>query len=312
MTFNNKKLLVPILTVLVIGMTVGTAYALTVTEDKGIGCGSKNWGVRDAVSLGETSTHASSFGKNTSCTDVSSYQGRYNTAVITTGLTGTPEDQDIAWTAIYQGTTPWGENADTDGGATYDNGAFPLASDQSTDYNLKTQWVWTQDASPNSSNKSVYANYLTNLWFVDEQGTYDYFLVIDFLYDQLEQNGTTGDWKQRTVTDVEGGLSGTQYYQIFCDKDSSGNTMYHYNVVLDNSSTTAGTWYENTANIESHIAAAFSSTYDILGSCTDSTPGSRSNFVIVDQESGIEIQSHAASGGTGTAKGAFSFSELWY
>ncbi len=30
MTFDNKKLLVPILVVLVISMTVGTAYALTI------------------------------------------------------------------------------------------------------------------------------------------------------------------------------------------------------------------------------------------------------------------------------------------
>lgn len=308
MTFANKKLLVPILAVLVISMSVGTAYALTVTQDKGMGCGSKNWGEREYDNTYTGIDH--SFGKNTSCNNVFSFEGRYNTAVMTTALTGNTAVDDIAWQAIYQGTNPWGENADTDGGATYDNSAFPLDSDQSSDYQLKTQWVWTQDKSPNSSDKSIYANYLTNLWFVwDKEGDHDYFLVIDFLWDQLEEDGDTGNWKQRTVSDQDT-MPGTQYFDIFCEK-IDGDTVYHYNVVLDNTSTTAGTWNEKTANVESVIADAFSYSYDRLDGCTDSTPGSRSNFEIVDQESGIELQAQQP-GATGTMKGAYSFSELWY
>ena len=309
MTFDNKKLLVPILAVLVISMTVGTAYAFTITQDKGIGCGAKNWGEREAGN-DNTSGSDASFGKNTSCNNVSSYEGRYNTAVLTNQLSGSPAVNEIAWQTVYQGTTPWGANAGTNGGATYDNSAFPLDSDQSTDYQLKTQWVWTQDESPNSSNKSIYANYLTNLWFVwDKAGSDDYFLVIDFLYDQLEEDGYSGNWKQRTVSDQDY-MPGVQYYDIFCEK-INGDTVYHYNVVLDNTSTTAGTWNEDTTNVESYISNAFSYSYDTLNGCTDSTPGSRSSFDIVDQESGIELQAQQ-SGATGKIKGAYSFSELWY
>ena len=225
-------------------------------------------------------------------------------------MDGDPKKYGIAWSTIYQGTTPWDENADDDGGAVYDNPAFPLDSDQTTDYNLKTQWVWTQDESPNNDNDPVYANYLTNLWFVwDKPGPGKYLLVIDFLWDQLEEDGYTGNWKQRHISDQDY-MPGVQYYDIYCEKPSE-DTIYHYNVVLDNTSTTAGTWNEKTANIERHIANAFAYPYDKTKGCTDSTPGSRSNFDIVNQESGIEVQAQEA-GATGTAKGAYSFSELWY
>ncbi|MDE0525667.1 MAG: hypothetical protein OXI27_03615 [Thaumarchaeota archaeon] len=303
----KRKIVLPIIIVLAVSMVgMGTAYALTVTQDKGIGCGNRNWGERDHPNnVGDVD-----FGKTWWCSNSVSYEGRYNTAVITTELDGDPENEDIAWSAIYQGTTPWNENADDDGGAVYDNAAFPLDSDQSTDYNLKAQWVWTQDESPNNDNDAVYANYLTNLWFVwDKPGSNDYFLVIDFLWDQLEENGYTGNWKQRYVHDQDT-MPGVQYYDIYCEK-INGDTVYHYNVVLDNTSTTAGTWNERTANIETHIANAFSYSYDRDDECTDSTPGSRSNFDIVNQESGIEVQAQE-DGATGTAKGAFSFSELWY
>lgn len=307
MTFYNKALLSALI-VFTIGMIgVGTVYALTVTLDKGLGCGDRNWGERDYPGNDPDVT----FGSTWWCGDSSSYEGRYNTAVITTELEGDPDRWDIAWNAIYQGTTPWNENAYDDGGAVYDNNAFPLDSDQASDYNLKTQWIWTQDESPNSNNESIYAHYLTNLWFVwDKSGSNDYFLVIDFLWDQLEEDGYTGNWKQRYVSDRDSDAPGIQYYPVYCEK-INGDTVYHYNVVLDNTSTTAGVWNERTANIESHIANAFSSSYDLKRSCNDSTPGSRSNFDIVDQESGIEVQAQVDHA-TGTAKGAFSFSELWY
>ena len=81
--------------------------------------------------------------------------------------------------------------------------------------------------------------------------------------------------------------------------------------MLDNNTTRAGVWNERSVNIDRYIGDAFKYSYDRTSGCTDSTPGARSNFVIVDQENGIEVQARDA-GATGKAKGAYSFSELWH
>ena len=309
---SNKKVFVPLLAVLRLTLTIGTAYAITDTEDKNHLCGNNYWGEREYQN--DFSGDDVVFGKTWQCNNLASFEGRYNTAKITTEMTGNPSQYDIAYSAAYQGTTPWDKNADQDGGAVNDNTAFPLDSDPSSDYNLKTQWVWTQTGSPNSSNDSIYANFLTNLWFTnDVTGTNPdkYFVVIDFLYDQLEEDGTSGDWKQRTVWDTEWWIPGTQYYDIFCNEDPDGNFIYHCNVVLDNSGTSAGTWNEYTGNIDSYIDDAFSESYDQTNGCNDSTPGNRGDFDLVDQESGIELQAQE-SGATGKVIGGYSFSELWH
>lgn len=305
----GKKILAMLVVIAITGMIMGTAHALTVTINKDLTCGDRNWGERSFPINNRRNSVA--FGSGSDCSHTSQYLGKYNTAVITTSLMGYPARYDTSWQTIFQGTTPWNENAARHGGATYDNPAFPLASEQSRDYQLRTQWVWTQDESPNQSGRDVTANYLTNLWFIwDRPGTNaDYLLVIDFMWDRLEERGRTGMWQQDPVRDASP-YPGVQYYKPYCDSPSH-DTIYHYNVVLDNTHTSAGRWNEKTINIDRYIEDAFSQVYEMQSGCRDNTPGSRSDFVIADFESGIEVQA-LRPGATGIAKGAYSFSELWY
>ena len=211
----ERALVVSVAMLMTIVALIGTADALTHTINKDITCGNRNWGERDHPI--NTFGNSISFGRTADCGYSIPYEGRYNVAAITTNLAGNPNRYDISWQAIFQGTTPWNQNA-VRYGALYDNTAFPLPSDQPSDYRLKTQWVWTQDEAPNRSGKSVHANYLTNLWFVwDKPNTNnDYFLVIDFLWDRLKEDSTRGKWKQIATWDMDT-MPGVQYYDIYCE-----------------------------------------------------------------------------------------------
>lgn len=301
---DTKTIIAAILVVALATTSIASAYALTVTLDKGLGCGKKNWGIKNHQN---DETGQNTFGMHDNCTTVlNQYKGRNNNVKIHTGISGGVVE-DIAWQAIIQGTDPWG-NSDTSGGALNHNTAFDnLASDQTTDYQLKTQWVWTNDKKPATTTSNIKANYLTNIWFDNGAGKV---LVIDFMWDRL--GNSNGNWVQETISDQDTGADapGTQYYVPFC-KSEGGEIVYHYNVVLDNTSKTVNVWTEKTANIESYIANAFAHSYNMQSGCSNSSPGTRGSYDIVDQETGIELQIFTA-GHSGAVEGGYSFSELWY
>lgn len=291
---------------------VEAASAVTVTLDKGIGCGPKYWGVKN---FQNEQTGSNSFGRDANCNHVAYYFGRNNTAVLVTRIDGVSDPvQDIAWQAIIQGTDPWGFDGD-DTQPQVSNGNFNTLTAEKN-FNLKTQWVWSNDLLPNSASSNIKTNYLTNLWF-QKSSDANKVLVIDFLWDRLGVNSIDGKWKQESVGSDQDPASGLQYYDPFCEKIGTKD-VYHYNIVLDDTTNLlAGTWKELTPNINSYINDAFNQVYtqkNPLTPCSSTGIGgssTRSSWKVIDQETGIELQIFTANNG-GRVKGAYSFSELWY
>ncbi len=245
------------------------------------------------------------------------YFGRNNTAVLVNRIDGVNDPvEDIAWQAASQGTSPWGWDGD-DVQPQISNGNYPVIG-ANKNFNLKTQWVWSNDLLPDSASSNIKANYLTDIWFRHSTDP-NKVLVIDFMWDRLEVNTSTGQWKQGSISgDSDTSTTSQQYYNPFCRKTDTKD-VYHYNVVIDNTTNlSAGTWKEITANINNYINEAFNDTYvekNPSNPCSSLTisggSASRSSWNVIDQETGIELQIFTQNHG-GRVKGAYSFSELWY
>ncbi len=312
--YKALMLLATIVVVFISIQEIDAASATTVTLDKGFGCGPKNWGVKN---FQNEQTGSNSFGRDASCNQVALYKGRNNTAVLVNRIDGVSDPvNDIAWQAASQGTSPWGWDGD-DVSPNIANGNYPV-SGANKNFNLKTQWVWSNDLLPDSSSSNIKANFLTDIWFQKASDS-NKVLVIDFMWDRLGVNAADGKWKQESIgTDSDTGTPGTQYYDPFCRKTGTKD-VYHYNIVIDNTTTlSADTWKEITQNINSYVDDAFNHSYaekDPGNPCSSLTisggSGSRSSWNVLNQESGIELQIFTANNG-GRVKGAYSFSELWY
>jgi hypothetical protein len=130
--------------------------------------------------------------------------------------------------------------------------SFP--SSTANNYSLKLQWVWTNELKPSSSipddHMRVYM--LTDVVLRHKTDT-NKFIVIDFLTDALKSSN--GNWVQLSISDQDSGIGapyGDQYYQTFC-KVVGGKTIYHYNAILHNSTTTANMWQDKTFSIGSYF-----------------------------------------------------------
>ncbi|NWG37537.1 hypothetical protein [Nitrososphaera sp.] len=294
-------------------------------QDPGFGCGDSYWGIKSGQYEYDQYKYGKEDNNNNCGTILYTYYGRTNIVKLHTFLPGDMSQQYATqWQAAIQGTDPWGNYGqyawEHPPEILNGNGAFPASTSPS--YNLKAQWLWTNDAKPLTDN--VYANYLTNLWLVNTNS----YIVIDFMWMQLKSNGSSPySWVQNIVTDqssttkgnTANPASGIQYYQPYCDREpGAGGTyknVYHYNVVLDNTSHGSGQWIEKVASINSILTQA--TTYGgyvqagPFGNCTTLTPGTRSSYSIVDVESGIEVAA-GSYGKSGKAEGGFSNTDLYY
>lgn len=319
-------LFVATVSLLVVPNTTKVALASNPTDpekviDPGLGCGPEYWGVK-------TSPHMSNewvFGKTEDCTNAAgSIGGRTNYVEINTELFGNMDEEfAIDWMGVIQGKDPWGNDGSFGGGAdpNLDNVAFPALA--TNDYTLKAQWRWTDDLDPLTDD--ITANYLTDLWL--KSG--NVYMVIDFMWMQLESTGNNGEWQQHIVSDSSTGVNGapgTQYYEPFCQLEGGPGGVgtvysYHYNVVLDNTSHGMDQWIEKIANINSYLTDAVD--YDHyklrtndLGTCPEPSPGIewglvRQDYTITGIETGIEVSAQDF-GKAGAAKGYFSNSNLYY
>lgn len=283
------------------------------TLDDGIGCGNQYWGIKSGL----PENNYWFFGKGTDCTTIlNTYYSRTNVAKLHTDLPGDGSQQFATqWEAIIQGKDPWNNDGSYQNAGKAPitaNSNFPITSIGSS-YNLKTQWLWTNDVIPQTD--SVNANYLTNLWLKNGNS----YMVLDFMWEQLKSPSSSPySWSQNVVTDVDSTDSGVQYYIPYCDKELSAdgiNTIdvYHYNVVLDNTLHGSGAWNQADVPIGSLIDNALGHTYGTGGngvSCTNANPGAKSTYQITDVESGIEVAAHGF-GKAGRAEGGYSYTELY-
>lgn len=282
--------------------------------DPGIGCGNKYWGIKTDTDLAGTWA----WGKNTDCsvnTSQPAIGGRTNYVKIYADHDAPNEKFSISWQAIIQGKDPWGNDGSLPGGTVpqFPNTSFPALA--TNDYTLKAQWYWTNNQRPATQN--LFANYLTNLWLKSDNNL----IVIDFLWMQLKPTTTAPyDWMQNIVTDQSSSVrgntanpaNGVQYYQPSCHIEGApggGTThVYHYNIVLDNTSHGSNQWIEQISNINSYISNAISySGYTAPlnkngEQCSILTPNihpnPRSYYTITGIETGIEL-SAAEAGANG-------------
>lgn len=296
------------------------------TIDPGFGCGNNWWGVK-ASALPESNMFW--FGKKPNCTvdpaHPTGYKGRTNVLFIHEFRPGDSSQQFATeWQAGIQGADPWGNRGSLDNGINplVTNTNFPAPA--TPNYNLKAQWLWTNDVRPLTD--QINANYLTNLWLVNSNS----YMVIDFVWMQLTSTGNNGNWQQKIYTSSTdaskgtGGAPGYQVYQPYCERwDKAGTgtgniNVFHYNVILDNTSHGSNQWIEKISNINTRLNEA--TTYagyvdggsDQYGQqCTTFTPGSRSSYNIVDIETGIELSAQNF-GKSGRVEGGFSNSDLYY
>jgi hypothetical protein len=320
------------LVITVSGNGMPLAEALTEkTIDPGLGCGNNWWGVK-ASSQPESNMYW--FGKKTDCTvdplHPTGYKGRTNVLAIHEFRPGDSTQKFATeWQAAIEGRDAWGNNGSLNNGkaplVANTNFPAPATPPLGTAYNLKAQWLWTTDALPLTD--QINANYLTNLWFCKVDGTNrcpsssDY-MVIDFMWMQLSSTGNSGTWQQSFPADLSS-EQGTQYYAPYCDREDSTTigvktNVYHYPIVLDNTSHGSNQWIEKISNIDSYITDAFNHSYGVGGNgaaCTHSIPdnasGHRSLFSITGQETGIELSAQNF-GKSGRVEGGISNSDLYY
>lgn len=306
------------LAILVSGSSMPLVYASGVTADPGFGCGNRQWGV---TNYHNDETNQASFGKAWDCIgNLTAYKSRQNVVKLHTAVTSTHTAPWISWQAAIEGCSPWG-TCDTGGAghpevtipSHYHNSIFDRPNSLATqNLSLHGQWVWSNDARPASSSSNVEAHYLTDIWLVHK--TNNKRVVIDFMWTKLVNSG--GFWAQQTnIFDVDPVAIGTQYSPLTCEKDGSGLDTYHYNVVLDSTTHNPDTWADKTANISAYITDAISRTYSNSGqgpNCSSNTPGgSKSNYDLVDIESGIELQVNNSIS-TGAVTGGYSMTDLYY
>lgn len=292
------------LTVMVSGTIPQAAAVFEVVLDNPFNCGRKYFGIKNHQN-DEGSSWA--FTMPTTCVGPPpfAYYGDLEAVKLHSAITRNNATQwDIAWEAAIQSTNPWkpwAAGAD-DTMPTTNNPNF--LHDSTKFYNLQAKWVWTNDALPTNSN--VRSFYLADLWFVNP--TNGKRLVIDFMIDWLVYDSTNGKWKQQSA-----GGTGGFYFTPFCKK-IDGIDTYHYNVVIHDGTTTAGTWNTVNTNINDEINNAFSHTYGTGGggpACTSSTTGGRSAYKVAALEAGIEVQA-TALGGKGKSEGGYSIARLYY
>ena len=302
---NSKKIVMSILITTIVIISMESAYAFTMTLDHGLGCGSRNWGIKEYQN--DYSGIAVDFGRTHSCTTDFTFHGRSNVAIIENEINDNYPSQHISWVAIFQGEDPFGNKDNQNGHAKYHNTIFPKSA--TYDYNIKVQWLWTNDKKPEYSFSNIYANYLFDLWLEETSG--NNVVVIDLLVDRLKNNN--GNWAQDSVGNV-----GTTYYPPFCKVDDRGTRsthddleVYHYGIIVDsNDSRVKDVWHEITVDISRYISDAFRVSY-VQNDCNSRYPGSVNSYVIENQEQGIELQNFRY-GDEGAVKGAYSWSELWY
>lgn len=336
-TRNIKTFLLSFTMMILIISVSGTGmpFAAAITEktlDPGLGTGNKYWGVK-ASNLPESNQYW--FGKTPSGginpNHPSGYEGRTNVLFMHEFRTGDNTQQyAIEWQAAIQGKDPWGNNGANPGSngiaPQSSNANFPAPASPGSPYNLKTQWLWTNDVKPLTD--QINANYLTDLWFckVDASNNCtsasDY-VVIDFMWEQLSSTGNSGNWQQNIVSDTNNIFNpspGTQYYNPYCNIETNrgvSHHVYHYNIVVDNTSHGADAWNEKIANVDQYITDAFNHSYNSggFGGCShwipDGASGHRSSFSVVDQETGIEISAQNF-GKSARVEGGISNSDLYY
>lgn len=291
------------------GMPVAAAI-FDVAIDYGIGCGHGYWGVKNYQN--DNGFHDDfKFGKLKDCTDnpaEASWFGRDNYVKLAVHNDGA-KAEDIAWQAIIQGNDPWNcPNCAADNFPPQNSYTDNFPHDATKNYNLRVQWLWTNDLKPEASAgaDNLRAYMLTNLWF--KSPNTNRIVVIDFLWDALSNNN--GNWQQKSFIDNDLFATGTQYYDTFCRFDGTYH-VYHYNVVLDNEARSANTWYEKVVNINTYIDDAFGSHYAQTDGCSSNDPGARSFNEVLDIETGAEIWNRYASD-YASFRGGYSFSELYY
>lgn len=295
------------------GGSMMVAQAVTeVTQDPGIQCGNKHWGYFEKNN--DVGARTGYFPMHPDCISVvgSSYKGKYDVAVVNVGFTSYKSAGYTGWSGIIEGCSPWTSRCDSTGSETRikslnHNTAFNIPNSLATqNLNLKAEWVWSRDKSPENAQSSLDHKYLTNLWF--KHKTTGKLLVIDFMWDKLINY--QGTWEQQAVSDTAP-APGTQYYYPNCANEGGVDT-FHYNVVLDNTYLAPDTWRTKTVNINSYLNDAFSSlNYAPGGSCSSTNPGARSNWDLLDIESGIELVA-GNSISKGEARGAFGHTQLYY
>ena len=340
MTIKNNKigkhiktflLSAALMTLIISASGMGIPYAAAITEktlDPGLGSGNNWWGVK-ASTLSESNQYW--FGKlsngSVNPAHPSGYKGRTNVLFIHEFRPGDNTKQfAIEWQAAIQGKDPWNNNGGNPNGIAplISNSNFPAPATAPSAYNLKAQWIWTNDKLPLTD--QINANYLTDLWFCKVDASNNCtnasdFIVIDFMFEQLKSSGNNGVWQQNIVSDADILFTpGTQYYTPYCNietKSGINHHVYHYDVVVDNTSHGSGTWNEKIANVDQYITDAFNHSYASGGSggCTHTIPdgatGHRSSFKIVDQETGIELSAQNF-GKSGRVEGGISNSDLYY
>jgi len=283
--------------------SVNSAHQNAITYDPGFGCGNKYWGIKNYQNA-DNSKYV--FGRNTNCNDnpdataIPDKNGikNYVKLISKTQLNTT---SSIAWQATMQGITPWGHEAQRDGGALNDNNRFQLSPD--LNYQLNVQYLWFDDevSRPQSENDNVKANILVDLWFADTQsqrtdgGQYKNVLVIDLAFANLENKG--GKWRQDSYL-----WEGTQYYRPFAERNrENGQVTYFYSSVLDTDGKNPMVWYspssQYTKTLKDIINDAFTYNYKLQGENTTSTPV-KSNYKLVDLEAGAEVSNAVNAKGT--------------
>lgn len=291
-----------VLVMMMVTSGVVPAYAIThLPMDEWISYGPLEWAVKnyqnEMYDDGEfgRDTDASDSGVSTEC------DGSFTNFIkLQVEHDGAFTDK-IAWQGIMQGTDPWGNahSEDTFPFGTPENNIYKAVDEDGSDDNLPTSgtqsvtvdtaWCWTDNFQPDASSDNVKANFLVDLWYYDS--TNDQAVVIDLMVDRLYNNG--GTWAQDNAFNVGDNYSTPKY-----SGTTNGVDVWHYGVVVEDTSTSANTRYTFSSNVNDYINDAFN--YDYTGS----DPGSRSNFQLVSVECGIEITGGSSSDG-GKAEGQY-------
>jgi hypothetical protein len=266
-----------------------------VTQDSGLNCGSKYWGIKDFQNRYQADRY--NFSEHgglpeDSCDRSSLNEVGNETYVKLISENNSGDGYKIAFQAAIQGTTPWGFNSKNDGGALNYNDRFPLPAD--LDYQLEAEYMWLDDEiSRPSEEGNVKANLNVDLWFADtksprtEDGHYKNIMIIDFSFASLENRD--GHWRIRDSV-VEGKPYFNPYTRI---NDNNGQTTYTYNTVLDTDGEQPGQWYAPSPTtykktIKQFIDDAFNYEYKTEGGEKVDKP-IRSDYKLIDIEAGIEV-----------------------
>jgi hypothetical protein len=289
-----------------------------VTRDSEFECGNKFWGIRDHRNFYQGAQHI--FAKSSDCRMNDSAPSMPNENGTTNYLklvsqNKNNDDEDIAFEAGLQGTTPWGFNSKDDGGAALSNEMMPLPTD--LDYQLEAEYMWLDnEISRPSEEGNVKANLNVDLWFADtksprtEDGQYKNIMIIDFSFANLENRD--GHWRIR-----DSAVEGQSYFRPYAFLDDNGQTRYTFNAVLDTDGKEPGKWYAPspstyTKTIKQFIDDAFNYEYETKDGESQRVDNPvKSNYELIDIEAGAEVWTENKES-SGTIVAGYSKVKLMY